>query len=199
MGPELKNIKAALANSDSSPRPEQDRPEASVAAILHQSGSGLQLLFIRRSQREGDPWSGHLAFPGGRLERHDENARSAAERETLEEIGLRLDPDLCLGSLLPLTGLRLPISVSAHVYWIEVAPSFHYSSEVETAFWIPLNQLKNPRHQTEFIHTEGSRISRFPAIKILSSQNPVLWGITYRFTIQLLDMSQANPLPAGLA
>ena len=55
---------------------------AAVAAILRQAPSGLEVLFIKRAERDGDPWSGHMAFPGGRREPHDSDLYSTALRET---------------------------------------------------------------------------------------------------------------------
>ena len=64
---------------------------ASVALIYRQSEDcGVELLFIQRARREGDPWSGDMAFPGGRMQPEDASPRAAAERETREETGVDL-------------------------------------------------------------------------------------------------------------
>src|SRR5688572_28899501 len=64
---------------------------AAVAAVLHEPGEGHpELLFIERAEHPLDPWSGHMAFPGGRVDPGDPGPRHAAERETLEEVGLDL-------------------------------------------------------------------------------------------------------------
>ncbi|RKP07586.1 NUDIX hydrolase domain-like protein, partial [Thamnocephalis sphaerospora] len=49
-----------------------------------------EILYIRRTSNPRDPWSGQIAFPGGKRE-HGETDRQATERETREEVGL----DLC--------------------------------------------------------------------------------------------------------
>ena len=67
-----------------------DKTRAAVAVVLGPTSEGLQLLFIERAQHPDDPWSGHIAFPGGRIEADDPSPRAAAERETLEEVGLDL-------------------------------------------------------------------------------------------------------------
>jgi 8-oxo-dGTP pyrophosphatase MutT (NUDIX family) len=41
-------------------------------------------------QRSSDPWSGQVAFPGGKREVSDGNDQETAEREAWEEVGLRL-------------------------------------------------------------------------------------------------------------
>ena len=63
--------------------------EAAVAAILR-PGPQPEMLFILRASKDGDPWSGHMAFPGGHRESSDASLRATAERETWEEIGLDL-------------------------------------------------------------------------------------------------------------
>ena len=75
-----------------------DKTRAAVAAVLGPTPEGLQLLFIERAQHPDDPWSGHIAFPGGRIEIDDPSPRAAAERETLEEVGTRPVQRLSIGA-----------------------------------------------------------------------------------------------------
>ena len=87
---------------------------ARVAIALHEGGGSLELLFIERASRDGDPWSGHMAFPGGRVDDTDLGPRAAAERETLEEVGLSLAGAELLGQLddihgMPGTGSELAV------------------------------------------------------------------------------------------
>ena len=50
-----------------------DGPRAAVAAILREvpGGAGVELFFILRAEHPDDPWSGHVAFPGGRRDPDD--------------------------------------------------------------------------------------------------------------------------------
>ena len=75
-------------------RPTEIRDEgarrAAVAMLLREAAEGPEVFFIERARHPGDPWSGHMAFPGGRVEVGDPDVRAAVERETLEEVGISL-------------------------------------------------------------------------------------------------------------
>ena len=186
MNPTIHQLQEQLGQSVKQPAFKGDAPQAAVALILHPSPGGLELLFIERSQRKGDPWSGHLAFPGGRLEPHDAGPRAAAERETHEEIGLVISPHQCLGPLNPLKGVALPVSVAAFVYAIESPTPFQCSDEVSEVFWTPLSNLQDTARQTKYVLAQPDGSQSFEALRILPAPRPVLWGITYRFVQQLL-------------
>ncbi len=84
--------------------------------LLREAPAAPEMLFIERALCPGDPWSGDLGFPGGKMEPEDGHPRQAAEREVLEEIGLSLAGARFLGRLDDITGDRLPIIVSCFVY-----------------------------------------------------------------------------------
>ena len=95
----LPDIERRLANYEAQLSPiRPSTRQAAVAIILRErvregvrSGTNVtDLLFIRRAEKNGDPWSGHMAFPGGHIESSDTSLLDAAIRETREEIGLDL-------------------------------------------------------------------------------------------------------------
>jgi 8-oxo-dGTP pyrophosphatase MutT (NUDIX family) len=170
------------------PVPDDFRTRAAVALILRTSPLGLEVLFIERAAHAGDPWSGDLGFPGGKVETSDYDARLAAERETREEIGLDLGSSRYLGRLSDIAGAHLPVTVSCFVYGLTGLTSFRLGDEVRTTFWTPLEQLCSPeRHIEATVRFGGSTLVR-PAIRILEPGLPVLWGITYRLVIQFLGI-----------
>jgi 8-oxo-dGTP pyrophosphatase MutT (NUDIX family) len=165
--------------------PLEDRRHAAVAMILREVSAAPEMLFIKRARRDGDPWSGDLGFPGGKVERLDGSPRSAAERETLEEIGLALKGARFLGRLDDIAGAHQPIVVSCFVYGLLDSPSLQLNEEVTRAFWFPLEKLLDPnRHIEAAVHFRGEPLLR-PAIRVLEPGQTVLWGITYRLVIQL--------------
>lgn len=170
-------------------RPEGAPPAyASVALVLRERANGAEVLFIERAMREGDPWSGHMAFPGGRLEGDDDSARTAACRETFEEVGLEIADAEYLGHLCDLTGRAgspAPVIVSGHAFHLERdQPLALDPAEVRSAFWFPLAALHDAARQTTH------RIPQlpehvFPAIVVGEPDRHFVWGLTYRFLDEL--------------
>ena len=76
-----------------------DLPASRRAAVAAIFTPQLDLLFMERAKVEGDPWSGHIAFPGGHEEDQDDSSLHTAMRETHEELGLDLSGAEVLGSL----------------------------------------------------------------------------------------------------
>src|SRR6185295_3323821 len=89
-GPRLAALEARLRARELPDSEPWLGDRAAVAAILRESATDLEALLIRRAEREDDPWSGHMAFPGGRRGAADRDIEETARRETLEEIGLDL-------------------------------------------------------------------------------------------------------------
>ncbi len=164
-----------------------ERMHAAVAAVLCDAGGGPDVLFIRRTEREGDPWSGHLGFPGGRVDEGDRGPREAAERETWEEVGLDLRAADCLGRLDDLRGAHVPLVVSCFVFGLRSRPVLRLDDkEVADAFWFPLGDLADPRlRRQKTFRFQGEELS-YPAIQLLGAGRPPLWGITYRLVSRLL-------------
>lgn len=161
---------------------------AAVALILRDGVSGPEVLFIERARHESDPWSGDLGFPGGKIEAEDGEPRLAAQRETLEEIGLDLRRADYLGRLDDIAGAHLPVAVSCFVYATDQDGPFTLSAEIANTFWIPLQILGDPgRHRLMTVYFRGESLQR-PAIDLLGPGGTVLWGITYRLSCQFLQI-----------
>jgi 8-oxo-dGTP pyrophosphatase MutT (NUDIX family) len=155
------------------------RRRAAVAMVLHEAAPGLEVLFIERAQRLGDPWSGHMAFPGGRVETADPDERAAAERETLEEVGLDLRTAEPLGRLDDLhAGLRLvsPLVLSAFVYRVGTRDPLRLNHEVREALWVPVGTLLDPARHVGWRRGPV----RLPGILVGEPDRHVVWGLTHQ-------------------
>ncbi|KXS18498.1 hypothetical protein M427DRAFT_53875 [Gonapodya prolifera JEL478] len=111
----------------------------------------LEVVYCKRTVRRGDRWSGHVAWPGGKVNK-GETDREGAERETREEMGLDLSDNerfLCLGELdhrsVPGTSGRpnwLGVVCFVYLQITPTTPPLHLElSELTHAFPVPLSHL----------------------------------------------------------
>lgn len=158
---------------------------AAVAAVLHEPiGGSPELLFIERAEHPLDPWSGHMAFPGGRVDPGDATPRHAAERETLEEVGLALANAELLGRLDDVEGAPPgfdSLVVSAFVYHLPTRVPATLNYEVRDALWVPLPALADAARRVPFYWPRGQQETHYPGILVGHPERHVVWGLTYRF------------------
>ncbi len=166
------------------------KQHAAVAMVLHAVNDDTEVLIMERAQCEGDPWSGHLAFPGGRVDTRDVSPRSTVERETLEEVGIDLSAAQYLGRLDDLCGRPdSRLVISGFVYRAPSQVELKLNREVARAFWVSLEKvLDTKRHMTYPFVYEGFHVP-MPAVDLLGAGQPVLWGLTYRFLDLMLEQT----------
>jgi 8-oxo-dGTP pyrophosphatase MutT (NUDIX family) len=170
--------------------PDAASSRAAVALLLREREGRLELLLIRRAEREGDPWSGHMALPGGRHQAEDEGMRATAARETREEVGI--DPDAggrLLGELDELAprSARIPsIVVSPFVWHVPPDVEARPNHEVQEAVWVAVDELLHPDAAAEYLHEPaGGRTLAFPAF---DARGYVVWGMTHRILTGFLEL-----------
>ena len=171
-------IRRSLA--DSAPEAALAGPRtAAIALVLLELDATLELLLIERATREGDPWSGHMALPGGHREAADSDLGATAERETLEEVGLDLRAQgERVGRLSDHTPMRgVPIAVRPYVYLLGARPTLALSAEVKRALWVPVAPLLIGGRQTTYTFSRGTESVEVPAWNI---DGNLVWGLTYR-------------------
>jgi 8-oxo-dGTP pyrophosphatase MutT (NUDIX family) len=160
--------------------PADYEPDTSVAAATNigEAASCLDALFVIRARVEGDPWSGHVALPGGRAEPDDADLAATALRETREETGIALPPAALLGRLNELhpRSAHLPsIAVTPFVAWAPERPPVRQSAEISGHIWIPLPVLADPRHRGT-LRREAPAPRTFPTVEYAGA---VVWGLTF--------------------
>ena len=167
-----------------------DVRRAAVALVLRpHSDDELELLLIKRAEFSGDPWSGHVAFPGGRSEPGDISLEQTAIRETWEETGIDLAREgVMLGvldDLAPRSPSLPPILVRPYVTLVQPEVAIEPSDEVALAFWVPLATLLHPESTVE--STVSARGIEFRVQSFLHDGH-VVWGMTERILRQFLGL-----------
>jgi 8-oxo-dGTP pyrophosphatase MutT (NUDIX family) len=189
--PDIVKLRSAL-ESHRGVRAEKEEGvrRAAVALIFRAGADGApELLFIKRAEYPADPWSGQIAFPGGREESADPTLADTAIRETREETGIDLVRDgTVLGTLDDLRPqtVRLPaVIVRPYVVVLNRFEPLLLSDEVALAFWVPLDAFKDaPSWQDTNVLARGVQMNR----RAFHHQGHVIWGMTERILAQLLAL-----------
>ncbi|MBX3192994.1 MAG: CoA pyrophosphatase [Labilithrix sp.] len=167
-------------------------PQAAVAAILRQpsNADSAELFFIQRAEDPKDPWSGHIAFPGGRRDPGDASLLHTAIRETREEVGLDLGPGDLVARLPDVPAFirskRGVLVVSPFVFVMrsDVAPTLN--REVATTLWVPMATFARGEGRGTYAFTWEDRPYELPCFRLEPGQK-VLWGMTYRMVETMLE------------
>ena len=173
---------------------ERVRHRAAVAMVLREGTSGLELLLIQRAEQANDPWSGQMAFPGGRAEPDDGDLQATAVRETAEELGLDLAADgEFLGALDEVQAMArmrpLNLTIQPFVFRLRRDPgALRLSSEVRSAHWLPLETLRDPARRGTLDYLHDDIVLDFPCVRI---GDLTIWGLTFRMLSNLLEALSA--------
>lgn len=165
-------------------RPPDELHWAAVALIVVPDPDAF--LLIRRAERTGDPWSGHLALPGGRRQTEDIDLLATAIRETREEVGIvleRMNLAAALEDVVPRTPVLPPVAVRPFVFNLAERPPIVPNPEVAGTAWIELDPLRNPEAREELALDVRGQRRIFPAYR--TAIGPV-WGLTERILTLLL-------------
>src|SRR6266581_6862720 len=167
-----------------------DQVEAVVAILLwDEPGRGVETLLVQRAEREGDPWSGQIGLPGGRVKQAIETPRTALHREVQEEVGIKLEEvGVELGSLSvghPMR--RMEMRVQPWVYGLRSKPMISIGSEIASSFWANLAELSSKKKMSEItIRDKPWSVESFVV------EGKIVWGFTYRVLTELLPILEAS-------
>ena len=162
---------------------------AAIALVFRIGGLGEpELLMIKRAEHETDPWSGHVACPGGRMEAGDHDLAQTAMRETWEETGIelaRIGKVLgTLDDLSPRTPSLPPILIRPYVVVVPPAVELVQSPEVAAAFWVPLSAIRaEAAWGTSTVSIRGADRE----VTSFTHGEYMVWGLTERVLRQLLE------------
>jgi 8-oxo-dGTP pyrophosphatase MutT (NUDIX family) len=188
---DLGHVRAALAQHRAAELSgTQGERRAAVAAVLREGHNGTEVLLIRRASRDGDPWSGHMALPGGRQQAGDRDILHTAMRETREEVGLDLGTGgRLVGRLddLPAMARGRPagLIIASFVFELLGPPELIINAEVEETLWAPLTPLARGAFDSKLPYEYEGKQLTLPAWDV---EGRIVWGLTHRILSTLFEV-----------
>ena len=168
----------------------EGQTRAAVAAVLRPGQGGAEFLFIHRAEDPRDPWSGHMAFPGGRVDADDADPLAAALRETREEVGLdllsmaerigRLSDVAAIGR-----GRPMNMVITPFVFAVDTVPQLDMNREVEAVVWVPASFLADYGNRESMEYQRAGLSLELPCYRY---QEHLIWGLTLGMVDELLSL-----------
>jgi 8-oxo-dGTP pyrophosphatase MutT (NUDIX family) len=153
---------------------------AAVAILLREEVDDYETLLVRRAVVPGDPWSGDMAFPGGKKTPLDRTLRDTVVREVSEETSIDLDSLTYIGALPGLfSSIKPDRDVLPIVYLYEGRPEIKLNPELTAYRWVHLKELRASRTTAKVKGWEG---------EVFKLGDDVVWGLTYRMLDKLLSL-----------
>jgi 8-oxo-dGTP pyrophosphatase MutT (NUDIX family) len=166
--------------------PQKGLRFASVSVIVRDRQSPSVLL-IKRAERVGDPWSGQVAFPGGKMQENDKTARDTAVRETMEEVGIDLGRSAeFLGYGGVMTTHTGTMDVVPSVFELKESVDVRPNGEVASFRWVEVQRLLSPSARATYELSRDGSVVGMPAYAV---GDYVVWGLTYRILNTMLGDS----------
>ncbi len=182
-------LRAALERDMSRNDPLSGAPRhAAVCVLVAETTPTPHICFIRRAKWEGDPWSEHIAFPGGsRL--GNETALQTVCREVHEEVGVSIGED---AEVVPLPRLRIRLAGRERLLLLDPfvchlpgpPPPLRCGPEVASAFWTPVSELWNAQNLDHLVLGDQGDLLVYPALRLPQG---IVFGITLRVLTLLSD------------
>lgn len=178
-----------MSDEQGTPGETTARRGAAVAVVLSRVRRDVpesgDLLLVRRATYPGDPWSGHIALPGGRHEPDDATLEDTARRETLEETGIDLRGARCVAALPDLLprSVRLPaLVIRPYVFAYDGDRDVTLSPELAEAWWHPIAALRRAGAWETLEVRAGDAVR---SVRGYRWREHVIWGITERILAEL--------------
>ena len=168
----LRKISANLEHNN------EDEVSASVALVLR-SEKSRDILLLKRAEIDGDPWSGDIAFPGGKKSVLDTNLKETVLRETFEETGINLSNADYLGNLPQVfSRVQTDVGVLPMVFFIEDNQTITLSNEHTDYRWIPLSEIDKSKTSIRIKNREET---------VFLVDDYLVWGLTFRILKAFLN------------
>jgi 8-oxo-dGTP pyrophosphatase MutT (NUDIX family) len=158
--------------------------QAAVAIFFRRGAVDLDLFLVKRALVPSDPWSGDMAFPGGKSIPEDRDMMETARREVLEETGIDLYETGYLGMMdTVFSTVRPGMGVLPFVFVVEDVPEITLNEELTSYLWVPVGELRESR---------GRAVVKRLEVPVFHVEGEVVWGLTYRMLDKLLEIVEGD-------
>lgn len=175
-----------------------------VMVPLIQKEDGVHVLFeVRSLELRRQP--GEICFPGGRIDAQDPNEKSAAIRETIEELGIEKED---ISNVYPLDFMISPFGMMIYPYAglinrpEKIQPN---PKEVGEIFTVPLSYFMNNDPEIYHVNFKVEPEENFPFDLIVGGENynwrtraldeyfyvyeeKAIWGLTARILAHFIEI-----------
>ena len=175
--------RALVSLRDGAETPPTDIRNAAVALLLRGSRlDDLEVLLMKRAEREGDRWSGQISLPGGHEEEEDDDLVATARRESREEVGV--DPGSenarIFGSMPSIQararGARLSLYITPVVFHRPAPEEPTLGPEAAEAFWLPLGLVRSGEIDQPYRYEHEGVVHKLPSWRF---EGRTIWGMTH--------------------
>lgn len=172
----IKNITRKLKNRD------KENAKAAVAIIFKETKIGLELLLVKRAEVLGDPWSGDMAFPGGKRIPTDQDMLQTVVREVKEETNIALNSNVFLGSMdVVLSTVRPEYDILPMVFLQTTELQIKINEELTSFLWVPFDEIEDSKSRA---------IVKNLDVPVFNVNGEMVWGLTYRIIEKILALSK---------
>ena len=180
-------IRKILDPPGSGAPPGGDVVQSAVLLMLRERDGDFLVWFIRRTEHAGDPFSGHVAFPGGKKKDEDETFADTVTREVSEELGFDAARDAeILGEMdfiRPLTPSVRHYAVKPFVAALGSETEFSPNYEVAECFGVPVSHLLDEKNRDVRKRNRGGvAVDDY----VFVYRNHIIWGLTGRILHEFL-------------
>ena len=158
--------------------------EAAVAILVKPRINDLEFFLVKRAEVDDDPWSGDMAFPGGKKNTQDQTLVDTAVREVLEETNIDLSEKNVIGFMEPIySSVRKSLAVQPIIYQFNEYPEVKLNYELTKFIWVPLSEIKQGKTNATIKGWEGS---------VYKVQGETVWGLTFRMLEKVFKLLEED-------
>ena len=153
---------------------------AGVAAIFRVNNGRLELLLVKRTVVQGDPWSGDMAFPGGKRTAQDKSIFDTIKREVYEETNIDLEKSHCLGVMeAEMSSVKRNLAVVPYLFLVNEPPEITLNEELDAYYWTEFSKLK---------WRKGRSLVKHLDVPVYDVGEERVWGLTYGILTRMIAL-----------